>query len=303
MTDPYAAMQDFIRPAQGNGSFGRVAWTFLICEALIIYAPLLVVGLIPSEALIDTFFEGTTAPAVLAQFASFGISGIAIVLLIRHQYNRGFWSLIGPSPAAAVADLWVCAKAVAVILLIQVVLPPWINLAEVAEVKPLPIWLLGLPFAAIAIVIQAGTEELLFRGFLQQQLGALSRNKWVWMGLPSVVFGVSHYFNGWGPSDGLFYAIWATGLGLACADLTARTGSIGAALGLHLSNNLFALTYVGIKDWPATGLMLFLYPYEDPMAYDYSLANFFTWPTLFELLVSLTMILVMWLAARIAVRR
>ncbi len=101
----------------------------------------------------------------------------------------------------------------------------------------------------------------------------------------------------------MFYTIWATCLGLACADLTARTGTIGAAVGLHVSNNLFALTYVGIQDWPATGLMLFLYPYQDPYAYDYSLASFFTLPTMIELVVSLMMIAVMWLAARVAIRR
>lgn len=303
MSDPYAPMQEFTRPAQGNGTLAQVIWVFLICEALIMFAPALIVGLIPNRAWVDAFFDGTTAISVLAQFASFGIAAIGIVLVVRQSHDRGFWSMVGTSPATAAVDTWLCAKAVALALLAHALLPPWINTADLAEVKSLPVWLIGLPFAALVILIQAGTEELLFRGYLQQQLGALSKSKWVWMFLPSVLFGLGHYFNGWGPSDGLFYAIWATCLGLACADLTARTGTIGAALGLHLSNNMFALTLVGIKDWPSTGLMLFLYPYEDPYSYDYSLASFFTLPTLFELLLSLMVIAIMWLAARIAVRR
>lgn len=303
MNDPYAPMNTFADPARDGSSFGRIVLTFVICEALIMFGPLIAIVFLPSQAAVDHYFDGMTPLTVLAQFASFGFAAIGITLTVRQIHGRGFWSMVGPHPAQAVANMWICAKLVALVTLVQVTLPPWINLAQLDEVKPLLSWAIWLPAAVIVIIIQAGTEELLFRGYLQQQFAAFSRNKWIWMGLPSVLFGVSHYFNGYGPSDGVFYAIWATGLGLACADLTARTGNIGAALGLHLANNMFALTLVGIKGWPSTGLMLLLFPYEDPYSFDYSLASFFTLASALELIISLLMIYVMWLAARIAVQR
>ncbi len=181
MSDPYAPMQEFTRPARGGHTLGQVIWVFAICEALIIFGPLLMVGLIPNKAMVEAFFQGTTPMSVLAQFASFGISAIGMVLVIKRVHGRGFWSLVGVSPATAVVDAWLCAKAVALVLLVQVVLPPWVNVAELAYIAPLPVWLIGLPFAVVVIVIQAGTEELLFRGYLQQQLGAISKSRWVWL--------------------------------------------------------------------------------------------------------------------------
>ena len=61
------------------------------------------------------------------------------------------------------------------------------------------------------------------------------------MVLPSVMFGALHFWNGNGAAEGVLWAIWATALGIACADLTARTGNLGAAIGLHMANNVFAL--------------------------------------------------------------
>ena len=91
--------------------------------------------------------------------------------------------------------------------------------------------------------------------------------------------------------------IWATALGLACADLTARTGNIGAAIGLHIANNLFAFVVSGVQGWPSSGLALLLFPYEDPFAYDYSLE------ALFEIITMCLSVHVMWLAARIAIKK
>jgi hypothetical protein len=114
-------------------------------------------------------------------------------------------------------------------------------------------------------------RRALFWGYLQQQCAALSDRPWVWMGLPSLLFGAAHYLNGFGPADGVLYALWATLLGLTCADLTARTGNIGATIGLNLSNNLFAFLIVGEKGMPSSGLVLFLYPATDHSQFDYGL--------------------------------
>ena len=111
------------------------------------------------------------------------------------------------------------------------------------------------------------------------------------------------YFNGFGPSEGLFLAIWAACLGWACADLTVIMGDLGAAIGLHAINNLCVILHVGIEFWPTSGLALYLAHYVDPEVYDYSLATLLAPASIFDMILALLVLAIMWTAARIAVRR
>lgn len=119
-------------------------------------------------------------------------------------------------------------------------------------------WLMFLPLAAGLILVQTGAEELFFRGYLQQTLAARWQARWVWMGLPSAGFALLHY----APQADLppaLIVLWAGIFGLLAADLTARTGSLGAAMGLHLGNNMAALLLVGDPGMLG-GLALYLAP-------------------------------------------
>lgn len=302
MSDPYAPHQDFIRPAWGAPELWRVMVVVIVFDAIFALAPQILTAFLPTEAAVDAYYEGTTALATLAQFATFAISAVGFFILLQVLHGRGLWSVIGP-PLAAWADFKRTALAVGLLLLAMLFLPPWIAFSELDEVRDFGIWVLLVPFAMLALLIQVGTEEIFFRGYLQQQLACLSSARWIWMGIPSLMFGSLHYWNGFGPADGLLYAFWATLLGLTCADLTARTGNLGAAIGLHLSNNAFALLIVGVQGWPASGLALFLYPYEDPSIYNMGAEVLLEPWAIVQLLIMALSVLVMWLAARIALRR
>ncbi|MEO0918505.1 MAG: type II CAAX endopeptidase family protein [Pseudomonadota bacterium] len=121
---------------------------------------------------------------------------------------------------------------------------------------PFDEWIAWLPLALVAILLQTGSEELLFRGYLQSQLAARFHAVWVWMFIPSLMFGVLHFV----PSDtitpGLIYVGMTTLFGVIAADLTARTGSIGAAWGLHFANNCVAILVV-VYLGAASGLGLY----------------------------------------------
>jgi len=114
--------------------------------------------------------------------------------------------------------------------------------------------------ALVALAIQTGAEELVFRGYLQQQLAARFASPVVWALLPSVGFGMLHYdpatlgANAW-------LVVGATGLfGLIAADLTARSGTLGMAWGLHFANNFVALALIApLGD--LSGLALFRVPF------------------------------------------
>jgi membrane protease YdiL (CAAX protease family) len=121
-------------------------------------------------------------------------------------------------------------------------------------------WLLLLPLTILALLIQTGAEELLFRGYLQQQLAARFRARIVWLFVPSILFGLVHLNPALAPESRWLIVGAATAFGLAAADLTARTGSIGAAWGFHFANNLLAVGVLA-TDGALTGLSLFRTPY------------------------------------------
>lgn len=302
MSDPYAAHANYIRPAGRAPALWRVIVLVAGFELIFALSPDIFTSFLTSQDAVDAYFSGVSAFGTLAQFFTFGISAFGLVVLLRLLHGRGFWSLIGP-PVTAWDNLRRVAGIVALVLLAQELLPPWYKLGEAQEVRAVFGWLLLIPVTLLALFVQVGTEEMLFRGYLQQQLAWISDKRWVWMGVPSVMFGVLHYWNGNGPAEGLLWAVWATLLGMACADLTARSGNLGAAIGLHLANNAFALLLYGMIDWPGSGVALFLFPYVDPAGQDYGLHTLLAPETMLYACAHFLSVLVMWLAARIAIRR
>lgn len=302
MPDPYAAHALFIHPARHACQLWRVLLVIAGFEVVFALSPVMFAAVLPTRGLKEAFFEGTTAFGTLAQFGAFGISALGLLILVRLLHGRGFWSLIGPAKAARRDVIRVFAF-VALWLFALEILPPYLQFEDLAYIRDLAVWLGLIPLAVAVLLIQVGTEEIFFRGYLQQQFACLSGRRWVWMVLPSVMFGGLHYWNGNGAAEGTVWAIWAMVLGLACADLTARTGNLGAAIGLHLANNAFALLIVAVDGWPASGVALFVYPYEDPALYAHGAEALLSPWVIFQLLTMLLTVCIMWLAARIAIRR
>jgi len=255
-TPSYSPHRDFIAPAWARPELWRIGVMIIAFEFAFWIAPVLVASMLPNSEAVMAYREGFTALATLGQFATFGITAAIFLFILRRVHHRGFWSLIG-APGQALVDIWRVALGVGAILLLVELVPPSILFVDDVEMCNPIIWLLMLPFAVIVLIIQVGTEEIYFRGYLQQQFACLSSSRLVWMMIPSLLFGLSHYGNGEGVADGVLWTAWATTLGMACADLTARTGTLGAAIGLHLANNFFALTIVGVQGWPSSGLALF----------------------------------------------
>ncbi|MEM9523651.1 MAG: CPBP family intramembrane glutamic endopeptidase, partial [Pseudomonadota bacterium] len=105
------------------------------------------------------------------------------------------------------------------------------------------------------------------------------------------VFGLAHFDPE--AKTNVWPIIAATGVfGLAAADLTARTGSIGAGWGLHLANNLHAVALISLPG-PLSGLALYVTPYA---------ADAPTQPRR-DILIGTALIVLSWLLCRIAIAR
>lgn len=100
-----------------------------------------------------------------------------------------------------------------------------------------------LPFVLFALVlttIQAGTEEVLFRGYLLQGLSLLTRNRLILALVTAVLFAAPHLANPEPAAYGFaiyFLAILTSGIFFAA--LTLLDGGIELAVGCHAINNLF----------------------------------------------------------------
>jgi membrane protease YdiL (CAAX protease family) len=108
-------------------------------------------------------------------------------------------------------------------------------------------WLIALGPIALVVFFQAASEEIVFRGYLPQQLAARWRHPLVWGFLPAFVFGLAHSMNG-RPLDEftIYHVVAATMHGPRHAgDGLAHRQSLAAAIGFHFINNIGAILVVG----------------------------------------------------------
>ena len=232
---------------------------------------------------------GATASALI-QLSSFVLFGATAFWLASRFQRRSPATLFGPA-SLALQDAMLAAKGTGILYLALIFLPPWdfshytLNLAPVA-------WMLLLPFSFVALFIQVTAEEVVFRGWLQQSLARISPSPVIWMGIPSVLFGLAHWSPETPPDQAMAYVIWATAFGLACADLTARTGTLGTAIGFHMTTNIISILITAVEG-PVDGLALFTTPADEVRAEINAITVgfdlFFLWMA--------------WMACRIAIRR
>jgi membrane protease YdiL (CAAX protease family) len=200
---------------------------------------------------------GTPASLVLLLLTFIGM-GLGVFAATRWVHKRSVASLFGPR-AVVLRDFGVGVGLFALVALPGIV---WFLLTlDLTRGVAWSVWFMVLPLALIGLLIQTGAEEILFRGYLQQQLAARFASRWAWMVLPSVVFGLVHY-----APDDMGESVWLivvlTGFfGLLMADLTARSGSIGMAWGLHFANNTFAILLFTTGE-ALDGLALYRLPFS-----------------------------------------
>ena len=126
-------------------------------------------------------------------------------------------------------------------------------------------WLLAFAPIAIVVFVQAASEELVFRGYLPQQLAARFGSPIVWGFIPSVLFGLMHAANSPGNQTyALYYVAIATIMGMVMLAMVWRTGSLAAAIGFHFINNIGALTLAGSDRGPSS-IALFVWTPEQLM--------------------------------------
>lgn len=241
------------------------------------------------DSRLQSLTAGSDPWAMLLLFATFIGGFLGVWLAMRLLHRRPMGALFGRAPAVlrdftlGVAMMVVVGGALSLLML------PMLPELELTDQPRL--WLMLLPLALLGLLIQTGAEEAVFRGYLQGHLAARFAAPLVWMGVPTILFGLAHY------SPGLPGTVWlvvaATGLfGLIASDLTARSGSLGLAWGLHFANNVMAILILSLND--GLGGLSLLRPVGGSVDPDHLR------PLLFA---DMALLVVVWLACRAWLRR
>jgi membrane protease YdiL (CAAX protease family) len=201
--------------------------------------------------------QGQTPVTALLLLASFPPMLLGTVLAARLLQARGFASLFGARGGQARA--FAQSAAISFLFLGALTLATLGHTGAQANMPP-RLWLMWLPLGLAGLAAQTLAEELLFRGYLLQQVAARFGSAALAMAVSTVLFAAMHFdpasngANNWP-------AVATVGLfGLIAADLTRRTGSLAAAWGLHWANNIIAILVLPAQG-PLTGLALYVAGY------------------------------------------
>jgi membrane protease YdiL (CAAX protease family) len=102
--------------------------------------------------------------------------------------------------------------------------------------------------SVLMIPLQTSLEELLFRGYFMQGIGALAKNRWVPLILTSVCFGLLHGANPEVQKLGNITMVFYIGTGFFYGITTLMDEGTEIALGLHAANNMLA-AFLITTDW------------------------------------------------------
>ncbi|SHI60025.1 hypothetical protein SAMN04488012_10237 [Palleronia salina] len=256
--------ETFVSPARGRPQIWRLVLGLVICVlAMVLWLAalfgllVLVIGQQEALGLLEGMAEPTTPRATLLLLATFVGMALGPIVAVKLLHRRRVGSLIGRR-GRTVRHFLVALGTTGAIY--GLTLAVWTVQFDGEPNLPPDLWLTLLPLALLGVLIQTGAEELLFRGYLLQQLAARFATPLIYMLVPSLLFGMLHFdpatmgANAWAVVGSTAF------FGLIAADLTVVTGTIGAAWGLHFANNVVALLLISTKG-TITGLALFLTPY------------------------------------------
>ncbi len=252
--------EGFVAPARARPQVWRLlAGLLLIVVVYVGWLALMgagvwvLTGLNQLESRLVSIGQGSDPTTLVVLLFTFTGMALGAMLAARWMHGRSVGSLFG-RPPVVLRDFALGVGVLGGLALVTGL--PWLLFADLEPGLAWRVWLSFLPLALVGLLVQTGAEELVFRGYLQQQLAARFRSPLVWMVLPSVLFGLVHY----APAEmgaNTWHVVLATGVfGLVAADLTARTGSLGLAWGLHFANNVVAILFVtagGALDGMALG--------------------------------------------------
>lgn len=244
---------------------GNRDWFFWLLTLFLVFIGWQFIGIIPLVLVAFKYSSGFTEfmKAAEANFTTLGINsnlflfliilsfafGLLMLLIsVKYIHKRSLKSLI---TSRAKIDwnrfkfAFISWGLVAVIsIIIGIFLTPD---NYVWNFRPVPFIILLL-VSFLFLPLQTSFEEILFRGYLMQGIGAFTKNRWFPLLFTSIVFGLLHGANPEVEKLGYISMVFYIGTGVFYGITTLMDEGIELALGLHAANNIVAAFFI-TTDW------------------------------------------------------
>ena len=224
----------------------------------------LVLGYLPLVVLAESVSASPLIDYVAANFSIFMmLAGLAVTL--RYVHGRSLLSVVAPAARvdwrrmARAAATWAVLAAIAAA--VEHMLFPG---RYYVSFHPLPFF----QFATLVLVLtplQSAAEELIFRGYVMQGLGLITRHPALIAIVSSILFTAPHLLNPEVQQHGVLImsANYFT-IGMVLATVALRDGRLELAIGLHAANNLFLALVANYEASPLTTESIFTARELDP---------------------------------------
>ncbi|MEL6318818.1 MAG: type II CAAX endopeptidase family protein, partial [Pseudomonadota bacterium] len=254
---------------------------FVAMSATAIAVFLIGLGLETAGLIARGAVSGGGAPALLlVSVVSLAAAIPAAATVARVLHGRAPDGMLGAARRLRPGALAIGALGAAALGGIGLALAVALDLASFSMIARPPFWWALSLALFLLIPLQAGAEELVFRGYLAQEIGARAPLYLVWAGFTSALFALAHM--GGDPDRAPAYMTEVFAFGLFAAALVYWTGGISAATGFHTANNWVALLIfepdVGVEGvgyvkisvddaalWPLTLLSVALFALAAPV--------------------------------------
>lgn len=191
---------------------------------------------------------------------------IGLFLAIRFLHKRAFKTVITALENVNWKLMWKGFTVYFLLMLLASAAEALLRPGEITTSFDLEQFLIFLPIALIITPIQAAAEEMLFRGYLMQGIGVLTRITAIPVIGSSLIFMLAHFWNPEMQADEsallpLLYFL----LALFLAVITVKSNSLELAIGVHAANNLFTVLILNYANSALPAPSLFTTSEIDPV--------------------------------------
>lgn len=181
-----------------------------------------------------------------------GFCGMLLTVIICNKYVNGnsFLSLTTSRSKIDFSRIFFSFGLWSTISVVMIILGYFLSPESyILNFNLIPFLILSL-IVLLLIPIQTSAEEYVFRGYIIQNLGIITRNRWFPLIVSSLIFGIIHGQNPEIEKFGGVVFIFYIGSGLFAGIMTLMDEGIELALGWHAANNM-TIALLVTADWTA----------------------------------------------------
>lgn len=211
---------------------------------------------------------------------SFATVFFSIPLVVKLLHNQKFKDVITSRPKVDWSRILFSFSLWAVFQIIVTIISYYASPEDFKLNFQLEPFLILFAIAVLMVPLQTSAEELIFRGYLMQGFGLLTKNKWIPLLITSFAFGSLHFANPEVDKLGSVVMIYYIGTGLFLGVLTLLDEGMELSLGFHAANNLVTALLV-TSEWSALQTDSIFIDVSDPsLGFETILPVFIIYPIL-----------------------